>query len=131
MRSNGVPSFPDPDSSGQLSKPQVLDAQKSNPARFDAANSACCHLLPSGGTDQSQAEVQQEWREMRSFARCMRHHGVPQWPDPIDRPDGTGRPIFPIQPVDPDSPIDPTSPQIRTKLGACDSLLRTANPNRL
>lgn len=31
----------------------------------------------------------------------------------------------------PNSPIDPTSPQIRTKLGACNSLLRTANPNRL
>ncbi len=89
MRSKGIRSFPDSDGSGQLPKPQVVDAHNSDPARFDAADGAFRHLLPDGGGGTTQAEVQQEWTEMRSVARCMRRHGVPQWPDPVDRPDGT------------------------------------------
>ena len=77
------------------------------------------------------AEVQQEWSEFRSFARCMRRHGVPNWPDAQPRSGTDPRPMFDIQPVDPQSPINPDSPQIKSKLPDCDSLLKTANPNRL
>jgi len=31
---------------------------------------------------------------MRSFARCMRSHGVPNWPDPTI--DSQGRPFFDV-----------------------------------
>jgi hypothetical protein len=132
MRSHGEPAFPDPDAQGQI-KPQLrAPGIAENTSRYRAAASACRRLLPPGVTNgTSQVEVQQEWREFRSFARCMRRHGVANWPDPQPRSETDPRPIFGIQPVDPQSPINPDSPQIRSKLPACDALLKTANPNRL
>ena len=96
---------------------------------YQAAAGACQALLPSGGAGTTQAEVQQEWSEFRSFARCMRRHGVPNWPDPQPRSGTDPRPLFDIQPVNPQSPINPDSPQITNKLPDCDSLLKTANPD--
>jgi hypothetical protein len=130
MRSRGVSEFPDPPTTGKLTvpSPQRLGVTSS---QFAAAQSACARLLPSGGTGMTQAEVQQEWNEFRSFTQCIRHHGIPNWPDPTTRSETDKRPIFQIQPVDPNSPINPDSPQIKTKLHACDSLLRTQNPNNL
>jgi subtilase family serine protease len=48
MRLHGLSNFPDPDSSGDLPKPQVVGARRSDPARFDAANNACQRLLANG-----------------------------------------------------------------------------------
>lgn len=130
MRSHGVREFPDPPPSGKL----VVGSAQSlgvGSTQLEAAQNACRGLLPNGGSGSSRAEVQQEWSEFRSFAHCMRRDGVPSWPDPSDRSVTDPRPIFRIQPVDPASPIDPSAPQIRSKLHDCDSLLRTANPNRL
>jgi hypothetical protein len=105
MRSNGVPNFPDPPSSGLVPKaePQELGVSSS---QLQAAQSACQHLLPSnGGTlnadsfrqcmlagDCPQAMVRQAMTEMLRFSRCMRAHGVPNWPDPTI--DTQGRPAF-------------------------------------
>jgi len=49
MRSQGVPNYPDPDSSGQLPKTdaQLLGVSTS---RYQAAQQACRHLLPTGGS---------------------------------------------------------------------------------
>jgi hypothetical protein len=85
MRSNGVPTFPDPDSSGQIPKLQVVGAAKSNPHGFDSATSACRHLLPPNGSLGPQETPQQQHTRLvdgRSFARCMRSHGVTRFPDP-------------------------------------------------
>ena len=94
MRSNGVTNFPDPDSSGDIPKPQVIAARKSNPSRFDAAQTACRHLRPDGGKPPSQAELAQRLRGLLAFARCMRKHGFPNFPDPNSQGDfsfsGTG-----------------------------------------
>jgi hypothetical protein len=130
MRSHGVANFPDPDSSGVWSKSQVELAAGNR--RFQTATHACGYLLPDGGpgVPPSTAVVQQEWSEFRSFARCMRRHGFPNWPDPQPRSATDPRPNFDIQPVNPQSPINPASPQIKSKLPACSSLLKTANPNR-
>lgn len=130
MRSHGVREFPDPPASGKLVVPsaQTLGV---GVTQLQTAQNACRDLLPNGGSGPSRGEVQQEWSEFRSFARCMRRDGVPSWPDPSNRSATDPRPIFRIQPVDPASPIDPNAPQIRSKLHKCDSLLRTANPNRL
>jgi hypothetical protein len=130
MRSHGVPEFPDPPPSGKLAVPSPQRVGVSS-TQFQMAQGACQRLLPNGGSGTSQAEVEREWSEFRSFARCMRRHGVTNWPDPSSRSATDPRPIFPIQPVDPSSPIDPSAPQIRSRLHDCDSLLRTANPNRL
>lgn len=120
MRSHGVSSFPDPDSSGKLPKPELVDARRSNSPRFDAANSACQHLLPGGGPS-PQAEQQQERRErsaMVRFAQCMRSHGVPNFPDPTN--DSRGRPVFTLP------RIDEGSPQLIAKAQECQSLLHLA-----
>jgi hypothetical protein len=130
MRSHGVAEFPDPPPSGKLAVPSAQSLGVSS-TQFQAAQSACQRLLPNGGNGMSHAEVQQEWTEFRSFARCLRRHGVPNWPDPSNRSATDPRPIFRIQPVDPTSSIDPNAPQIRSKLHDCDSLLRTQNPNHL
>lgn len=130
MRSHGVREFPDPPPSGKLDVPSAQSLGVGI-TQLQSAQNACRGLLPNGGSGPSRAEVQQEWSEFRRFARCMRRDGVSSWPDPSIRSATDPRPIFRIQPVDPASPIDPNAPQIRSKLHDCDSLLRTANPNRL
>ncbi len=84
MRSNGVPGFPDPDSSGGIPKPQVVAAAKANQNKFNAAQTACNHLLPSGGLGPPQTSQQLRTRlaDELSFASCMRDHGVSRFPDP-------------------------------------------------
>jgi hypothetical protein len=98
MRSHGVPTFPDPDSSGVWPKSQVEPAA-GNP-NFQAATRACGHLLPDGGpgVPPSPAVVQQIRSDMATFARCMRSHGVQRWPEPtiqagIEEGDSNAHPI--------------------------------------
>ncbi|HEY2200380.1 MAG TPA: hypothetical protein VGH56_00720 [Solirubrobacteraceae bacterium] len=131
MRSHGEPRFPDPDAHGEVKDQLRASGIDVNSSQYQAAVGACHSLLPSGGAGTTQAEVQQEWSEFRSFARCMRRHGVPNWPAPQPRSGTDPRPMFEIQPVDLESPINPDSPQIKSELPECDSLLKTANPNRL
>jgi hypothetical protein len=113
MRSSGVTSFPDPNSSGVWPKSQVELAAAST--RFDAATHACGHLLPDGGpgVSPSQSVLQQIQYDMAKFARCMRSNGVPNWPDPtVDR----GRAAF-----DPEAAgIDANAPQINAEVHACE-----------
>jgi hypothetical protein len=113
MRSNGVPNFPDPNSSGVWPKPQVEGAA-SNP-QYPAAARVCGHLLPDGGPGvaPSPAVDQQIQADMTKFARCMRSHGVSNWPDPtLDQ----GRAIFDPQAAG----IDTNSPQISAEVHECE-----------
>jgi hypothetical protein len=57
--------------------------------------------------------LQQIQFDMTKFARCMRSHGVRNWPDPtLDR----GRAVF-----DPEAAgIDANAPQINAKVHACE-----------
>ncbi len=113
MRSNGVPNFPDPNSSGVWPKPQVEGAA-SNP-KYPAAARVCGHLLPDGGpgVEPSPAVDQQIQRDMTKFALCMRSHGVPNWPGPtLDQ----GRVVFDPQAAG----IDTNSPQISVKVHECE-----------
>lgn len=109
MRSNGVPNFPDPNSSGTIPKmtPEQLGVSTS---QFQSADSACAYLLQP-----TQAQEQQVMSGMLDFARCMRSHGVPNWPDPTT--DSNGQPVFDIP------GIDPLSPQVSTATDECMHLL--------
>jgi hypothetical protein len=103
IRSHGVPNYPDPDSSGQLPKTdaQVLGVSTS---QYQTAQQACQHLLPTGGSLQQQehqcmqnsdcppALVQQMMTGDLKLARCMRSHGVPNFPDPTNG--GSAGPVF-------------------------------------
>ncbi len=81
MHSHGVPNFPDPDSSGQILKEQVAAADPGSP-QFKAAGTACARLDPYGPPDQSAAQDQAHTAALLAFARCIRSHGFPTFPDP-------------------------------------------------
>ena len=93
VRSHGVPNFPDPNTGGQFNKTTLEQLAASN-SQYQTATQACAHLLPAGGGGPTAAELRQEWNGMASFARCMRSHGVPNWPDPTRYPPDPSRPTF-------------------------------------
>jgi hypothetical protein len=116
MRAHGVPDFPDPDSNGTIPKGSAQQYGVSD-SQYQAAHTACTHLLPnSGGV--SQAVIQQAMDGMRRFAQCMRSDGVSNWPDPTT--DRAGYPTFYLQ-----GEIDMNAPQIVPKIRACQHLVPT------
>ncbi|HUA11615.1 MAG TPA: hypothetical protein VMA83_06395 [Solirubrobacteraceae bacterium] len=87
IRSHGVRKYPDPNSSEVIPKetPQELTVSAS---QFQAAQEACMRLLPTqmqGG--ERQAEDPKRYRNMLALSRCIRHHGIPNFPNP----DGSGQ----------------------------------------
>jgi len=77
MRSRGIAAFPDP---GTPAFKQAFAAQ--SPA-FRSAYPGCRRLLPGGGPqsenkEQSPAQI----AAIVAFARCLRGHGFPTFPDP-------------------------------------------------
>ena len=113
MRSHGVSQFPDPDSSGAIPKVTMQQLGVSS-SRFQAAQSGCAHLLRSTTT-----QVQQTLSGMLDFARCMRSHGVSNWPDPST--DSTGQAVFDLH-----ARINPDTPHMDVKSGRCSHLLHPA-----
>jgi hypothetical protein len=130
MRSQGVPNFPDPASGGGIPKVSAQELGVSS-SRLQTAQSACQHLLPNADSFQQQAQqcftagdcpqtlVQHILTAQRAFARCMRSHGVPNWPDPTL--DSEGRPIFNLIPVG-ITHSQVHSPPMSTKMTECDRL---------
>ena len=130
MRADGVPDFPDPVGSGAIPKTgaQALGVSSS---RFQAARSACQHLLPDAASSEQQARqcleagdcpqavVQQMLTADRAFARCMRSHGVPNWPDPSIG--AAGGPVFNLVPVG-ITHSQTHSPPVSGKIGECERL---------
>lgn len=124
MRSSGVPDYPDPNSSGNLPKGNAQTFGVST-SQFQAAEQVCGHLLPSSSASLTQclmtgdcprSVVQPAMEEGLKFARCMRTHGVTNWPDPTV--DSLGRPSFEVTKAG--ISIDATrSPQMLSKIGAC------------
>ncbi|HWB21673.1 MAG TPA: hypothetical protein VG652_02160 [Gaiellaceae bacterium] len=91
MRSNGMPNFPDPQHFvGGNVKLTLHQLGTGNP-KFQAAISACNHLLPSngGGSSDTAQEQRTKIADGLSFARCMRSHGVARFPDPSAQGDLT------------------------------------------
>jgi hypothetical protein len=114
MRSHGVPNFPDPNSNGTIPKGSAQQFGVSG-SRYQTAQTACAHLLPNSG-EVSQAEIRQAMSGMGRFAKCMRLHGVSNWPDPIT--DRAGYPAFYLR-----RNVDENSPQIITKIHECQHLV--------
>jgi hypothetical protein len=87
MRDHGVPSFPDPqvssDHNGQQTLRLVVPASEGRTPQFKSADTACRGILPAprngGPTGHSE---QARLADDLSFARCMRNHGVENFPDP-------------------------------------------------
>jgi hypothetical protein len=113
IRSHGVPNWPDPSSSGAFDKSKLTAQQLgASSSTVQAAQRACQHLLPNGGRPPNQAQLQQIRAQALQYSRCMRTHGVPNFPDPVS----TDRERIP----DPASlGIDQGSPEFRAANQAC------------
>ena len=120
VRAHGVPDFPDPGSSGQLSKQAVVTALRAvSDSRAAAATGACARLNPAGQEDPVlTAQEQQDY--LRAVA-CMRSHGITGFPDPT----------FPGGHLDLQIPssIDTTSRQFTRAEQTCTRLIPAGLPH--
>jgi hypothetical protein len=84
MRSNGVANFPDPQRFVGGNVKLTIHQLGAGSPHFQAAMSACNHLLPSGGggPQETTQRLRARLTDELSFARCMRSHGVARFPDP-------------------------------------------------
>jgi hypothetical protein len=123
MRSHGVTRFPDTAADRKYPSPQRLGVGSS---QFQAAQRACQHLLGASDLAASvtaclstgecaPALLHRIMTEGLAFARCMRAHGVPNWPDPTLYPEDHA-PIFNLLHV---HGFDPRSPQVEHQMDAC------------
>lgn len=78
MHSHGVPSFPDPDASGDIPKVKVVPLAGS--PQFQVAQRSCQHLF--SGRQESAQQKRTRLADALAFARCMRARGFPNFPDP-------------------------------------------------
>jgi hypothetical protein len=107
IRSNGVSRFPDPNRGGiPKEDAQQLGVTES---QYQAADNACKHLLPNGGSGPNLAQIEVVRAQSLRFSRCMRSHGV-NLPDP----DSSGRIPDPVS-----VGIDQGSPQFEAANQAC------------
>ena len=85
MRDNGVTEFPDPDASGELTIDGVLNGSTIDAESpiWNGAISACKDLQPAGFTGDGNVTASEQDARLE-FARCMREHGVKDFPDPAE-----------------------------------------------
>jgi hypothetical protein len=116
MRSHGVTNFPDPTPGGGIQLGPGLNP--SSPA-FESARQACKRFLPNKGAPP--ATSASDRAAALTLARCMRAHGVPQFPDPaFSPPRGAARVlvmrgmVFAVS-----ASIDPKAPAFQRAARAC------------
>jgi hypothetical protein len=111
VRAHGAPSFPDPqvDSQGHADFGQSPQT-KTEASQAQGACGSILNRLPASVTGNAPVTAA-KLRELTLFARCIRQHDLPQWPDP--QPDGTFRLSG--------TPYATTgkSPQVQAALHAC------------
>jgi hypothetical protein len=126
MRSHGVSNFPDP-SGGRLNLQvqktpngtSVNGAEVNGPA-FQSAMQACRSYLPNGGHP-SAAQTAKVKAQALAMSRCMRSHGVPNFPDPKFQSGPGGG--FGVGIRLAGTGIDPNSPVFQSAQKACGGIL--------
>jgi hypothetical protein len=115
MRSHGVTNFPDPLPGGGY--PASISGVDYQAPAVQSAQSACFHLQP-GANRRGAAIPEAQHQGMLLNARCIRKHGVPNFPDPPIIPT-TARPIpgetDPFVPAD----INTRAPAVEQAAKAC------------
>jgi hypothetical protein len=121
MRSHGVTSFPDKAAFGssagiRAAKGRMAEiaASEVSSATFQAAQRACAKYY--GPPTQPARVSPQELQKLLAVSRCMRAHGVADFPDPNPTTGELGVP----------SAVDRNSPLVLAALRACSSLGRAA-----
>jgi len=114
MRAHGITGFPDPDSQGNFALPKSGPGTKFDPKspQFKAANNACKSLMPGGQMDPAQQAAAQA--QALKYARCMRGHGISDFPDPSSK----GNFDFAV-PKGSSSDLDPHNPRFQAASKAC------------
>ena len=124
MRSHGVPNFPDPAGSGGIPKEGVISAFRAvSSSQANRAQNACQQLLPAGGSlsgQPSQTVTAQDQHYYLNAARCMRSHGITDFPDPIFSGGGVNFPVA--------SGINQNSTQFTQAVHACEKLIPAGLP---
>jgi hypothetical protein len=112
MRENGVPNWPDPESSGLTANNNgSLDRVRASAGYKKAA--AACKSLEAQGPPPA-AQIEQEFAKLLKFSKCMRENGVPKFPDPVKENGGVG--------IATGNDVDPNSSQYKAATNACKSL---------
>jgi hypothetical protein len=124
MRANGVPNFPDPAPGGGF----VYPTNGTNPAApaNQTAMAKCQKLAgegPVGGSD-GPGPSAQTLAKMVKLARCVRQHGISEFPDPTTTNPGFGAGITQITNYDGvylafPSTLNLQSPAYKHALAAC------------
>lgn len=124
MRSHDEPGFPDPAANGTLNVNFATGGKGGAPVssgidrmspQYVSADKTCRHLLPGGVP--TPAQKQQALTKALKFARCMRGHGVPDFPDP--NPTNPG--VVHL------AGVDPSSPQFQRAQKTCETLVPGSN----
>lgn len=118
MRAAGVSNFPDPSPGGGL---RISPDSGVNPAApaFQAAQKKCGKLLP--GKAGPGKPTKEQFQRALAFAKCVRAHGLPNFPDPLSSaPNGQG-PVLVLQGMMfvPGPGLDPRSPAFRRAASHC------------
>jgi hypothetical protein len=113
MRSHGVKDFPESNSTGavQISAGSGIDP---NSPTFQAATKACRSLIPKP----SAAQVRQVEQNALKLSKCMRAHGVTNFPDPQFSTGGGS-----IKISAGGGGLNPTSPAFQRASEACSKYL--------
>jgi hypothetical protein len=112
MRVHGITSFPDPNAHGEIAvnagPGTGLDPKS---PQFKSANNACKSLLPPRRA-LSPAQQAAARAQALKYSRCMRAHGISDFPDPNSQGG------IALQPK-PGGDLDPNNPQFQTANKAC------------
>ena len=120
MRAHGIKDFPDPKSNGQIqmSAGPGSDLLPTNP-QFSLAQQSCKSLMPG---PPSIAQQHKDLAAALKFARCMRSHGVPTFPDPQAQSGPSTQSQSGGGSQNNTSGIDPKSPAFQSAMQKCRSL---------
>lgn len=120
MRAHGLPTWPDPESSGAFDKTKLRQTNIS-PDQARAVEEKYCHYdFENGGGGQRVTITPADRAAYLRAAACMRRHGISDFPDPTF---GDGTVALDIPPS-----IDTTSPSFRSARATCAALIPAGLP---
>jgi hypothetical protein len=116
VRAHGVPNFPDPSPGSGI---QIGPGVNPQSPTFQSAQRACKLLLPNKGAPP--ATPASDRTAALTLARCMRTHGVPQFPDPAFSPPRNAPRVLVMRGIVFAIPalVDPKSPAFQNASQAC------------
>lgn len=113
IRRHGVPNYPDPKPNGAFD----VTANPNDPL-LQAAQRDCANLLPAGQQQQTTGHfTPQQVAQLLTYAKCMRSHGILNFPDPTSK--GLGAM----------NGIDMNSPQFQSASRTCQKLMPAIGGN--